>query len=303
MTSLVQQLQRDALNQSVSVVELLQRSLVAATKLKQDEFLKWIHLELDGYGKTEVPSYRVVHGSPKVFNPYQGYQPLLFENPKTTENFSRMHFNTPIGEIEHSLVQGDKKKNAGTFAVSYHPEVEQDLMKAIAFNLQPSLHINASQFQNILDAVRKIILEWALKLEENGVVGDGLSFSTDDKAKAAQVVYNVKNYIQGTFQGSQLQIDTEHSAQTLKYKTLDPKEVGEFLTKLRDKASELNLVADSKAELESELKTIEAQVESPKPKDSILRESLGSVRRILESAAGRLVAGGLLVHLGRLFGT
>ncbi len=302
MTSLVQQLQHDALNQNVSVVELLQKSLVAATKLKQGEFLKWIHLELDGYGELEIPHYRMVHGTPQVFNPYRGYQPLLFENPKTTETFSRMKFNSPIGEIEHSLTQGDKKKNSGVFEVTYNAEVERDLMQAMEFSLRPSLHVNASQFQKILDAVRKIILEWALKLEESGVVGDGLSFSTDEQAKAAQIVYNVKNLIQGNIEGSQLQIDTGHSAQTLRYKTLDPKQVAEFLAVLRSKTSELNLGNDSKAELESEIKTIEAQVESPKPKDSILRESLVSVRRILESAAGRLVAGGLLTHLGGLFG-
>lgn len=42
-TSLVHELQRDALNQAVPVTELLPKSLVVETKLKQGEFLAWIH--------------------------------------------------------------------------------------------------------------------------------------------------------------------------------------------------------------------------------------------------------------------
>lgn len=301
MSSLVNDLQRDALNQSITVVELLHKSLVVASKLKQDDFRAWIQLELDGYRDKEVPAYRVVHGFPKVFNPYRGYQPLVFQDANTAERYSRMHFNQPIGEIEHSLNPTDKK-GSGSFAVSYTATIEQNLMKAIEFNLQPSLHISASQFQKVLDAVRKIILEWGLKLEEGGVVGEGLGFSVEEKEKAGRITYNVRNYIHGTFDKSQIQIESEHSSQTQQFTKLDPAKVAEFVVELRSRQKELRLEVDERDELESELKTIEAQVNSPKPKDSILRESLESVRRVLEGATGNLIASGLLNHLGRLFG-
>jgi len=41
MASLVQDLQKDALNQKVRVTELLQKSLVVATKLKLADFASW----------------------------------------------------------------------------------------------------------------------------------------------------------------------------------------------------------------------------------------------------------------------
>jgi len=124
MPSLVEELQRDALDQKVSVTELLQKCLVVATKLGNGEFATWARLELDGYKDTEeVPEYRVVHGQPQVFNPYHGYQPLRFDNLEHTKRFSNMHFNQPLGELEHDLRHAEKT-GSDSFQVSYSPAVE-----------------------------------------------------------------------------------------------------------------------------------------------------------------------------------
>ena len=37
----------------------------------------------------------------------------------------------------------------------------------------------------VIDAVRTMILNWSLKLEEEGILGEGLSFSEEEKQKAA----------------------------------------------------------------------------------------------------------------------
>lgn len=160
MASLVEELQKDALNYDIGVTELLQRSLVVATKLHLEEFKSWVRLELDGYGEEEVPEYRTLHGTPQVFNPYRGYQPLHFGDVKQAKRYSKMHFNTPIGELEHDL-KGALESGSSSFQVSFTPGIEKMLMNAIEFRLQPSLHMNASQFQRVLDAVRKIVLEWS----------------------------------------------------------------------------------------------------------------------------------------------
>ena len=140
-----------------------------------DEFAIWVRHELDGYGEGEVPEYRILHGTPQVFNPYRGFQPLHFGKVEEINRFSKMHFNTPISELEHDL-SGAIKSGSSSFQVSFSPEIENMLMEAIEHRLQPSLHMNASQFQRVLDAVRKIILEWSLKLEVDGITGEGMSF-------------------------------------------------------------------------------------------------------------------------------
>jgi hypothetical protein len=99
MSSIIQELQSDALNQKISVTELLQKCLLVATKLGIVEFASWTRLELDGYRGREVPEYRIIYGEPKIFDPYHGYQPIFFEDPEDAEFISKMNFNQPIGEI------------------------------------------------------------------------------------------------------------------------------------------------------------------------------------------------------------
>jgi len=48
--SLVLELQKEALDQRVSVSHLLRKALVVVRKLKLSEFQNWIEIELNGYG-------------------------------------------------------------------------------------------------------------------------------------------------------------------------------------------------------------------------------------------------------------
>jgi hypothetical protein len=300
MQSLVEELQKDALNQDVAVTELLQKCLVVAVKLEIQEFASWARQELDGYKNEEVPEYRVVYGQPQVKNPLRGYQPLFFDNPKLTERFSRMHFNQPVGKIEHELKRA-QQKGSGEFYVLYPPAVEKKLMDSIEFPLQPFLNIGRSEFQKILDALRKIILEWTLKLESDGITGHGMTFSKEEKAKAQSITYNVKNLFHG-IERSQIQIESVNSAQNLAVNQFDYSKLKELIQALKDSVEELGLEDGAIAELMAEIRTLESQAASPKPKAFIIRELLLSVKNILEGAAGSLIASGLLAQIGRFFG-
>lgn len=300
MASLVEELQKDALNHDIKITELLQKSLVVATKLKLDDLATWVRQELDGYGEDEVPKYRELHGAVQVFDPYQGYQPLEFQNVDHAKRFSEMHFNTPIGELEHDLINA-QKSGSDAFQVLFSPAVEKMLMDAISYRLQPSLHINASQFQGVLDAVRKIILEWSLKLEEDGITGEGMSFSSEEKSKAQSVTYNIKNYIEGNIQDSQIQIEATNSSQS-KTIEFDAGKLADLIKALRGTIDVIGVDEKGKQELNSEIGTLEAQISSPNPKNTIIGESLSSIKRILEAASGNLVASGLLNQMGALFG-
>ena len=59
-----------------------------------------------------------------------------------------------------------------------------------------------------------------------------------------------------------------------------------LLTQIRQVASEADLAEDDRNELDSECATIDAQLASPRPKRGIIKESLASLRNILEGAAG-----------------
>ena len=69
-----------------------------------------------------------------------------------------------------------------------------------------------------------------------------------------------------------------------------------------DKLSGEKLVLNEEArnELKADIDTIESQINSPKPKHSIIREGIKSVRNILEGAAGSVLAAELLKMLFKL---
>jgi hypothetical protein len=99
MTSLVEQLQTEAMNLSVRVASLLLKTKALATKLNLQELLEWANRELSGYAQTDdIPRYRMVQGEYKVWNPYHGWQPLLF--PKSVTIPATRGVTSAIGEIE-----------------------------------------------------------------------------------------------------------------------------------------------------------------------------------------------------------
>jgi len=300
VASLIEELQRDALNSSVQVTGLLQKCLVVGSKLKIPELTTWARKELDGYPQEPVPKYREVYGFPQVLNPLRGYQPLQCQRAEHLRLFSSVPFNQPIGELEHSLKRAEASGSDG-FHVSYSAEMEIALRKAIrpSLGLTPSLLVNASQFQKILDAVRKSVLEWALELEAAGVKGDGMSFSAEEKKRAHSVTYNIATNIYGNVERSQVGVTGNGNVQHDAGPHPDMDDLRKIVADLRDNLEEFKLQRAERSELEADIQTLSAQAASPRPKISIIKESLASVRNILEGIVGNLAAAAILRQIGR----
>ena len=73
--------------------------------------------------------------------------------------------------------------------------------------------------------------------------------------------------------------------------------LGDLLEKIKSSIDELSLESEAKAELKAEVMTVEAQLSSPKPKPKVINECIGTVRRILEGAAGSVLAQNLLSQI------
>lgn len=74
----------------------------------------------------------------------------------------------------------------------------------------------------------------------------------------------------------------------------------DIVRNLRGSMDDMGLGEDDKAELEAEIRTLEAQVDSPKPKKEVIQPSLQSVRNILEGAASGVAAQGIFAAIGQL---
>ena len=215
MSSIVQELQRDSVENKTVITELLRKSLLVARKLKIKDFEVWIQKELNGYGvsKTDqIPMYRHLKGSPKAWNPYHGWIPVMFENAKHEEVLSSVACAQPISEIEHMLSHLSPE---GFFESKYSPEALRAMNASNGRDYNITLHLTAASLHRIVDSVRNIVLDWTLKLEEDGILGEGISFSVAEIKKAESANYIVNNF-HGNISESQLQIGTEDSKQKRK---------------------------------------------------------------------------------------
>jgi len=80
----------------------------------------------------------------------------------------------------------------------------------------------------------------------------------------------------------------------------DYSQVKELIESLKESLRELPLQPKSKADLEADIQTVEAQMSGSKPKASIIAEGLASIRRILEEAAGNVLATGFIMTINNL---
>ncbi len=298
MGSVVLELQRDALNRNVSVSDLLRKALVVARKLGLAEMQAWIKNELGGYGEAgDCPQYREVTGQVMGWNPYRGWIPVGFDDPGDKRRFSRRRCGQSIAELE-SLVEGSAQGAA--FHMPFPADHTLHLSSGMALRTQLSLFTQRAAIVGIIDAVRTGVLNWAIKLKEEGVLGEDLAFSAAERATAATATQNVTNFY-APVTGVTVQQAGNDSIQ-VSATAPDLKSLTTFLTSLREALPTLALSKDDQAELSAEVETLDVQAKSPRPKASIIKESLRSVRSILEGAAGAAAGQLLLAQVTKLLG-
>jgi hypothetical protein len=209
LSSIVLELQRDALDSNVRPSDLLRKAFVVAKKLKLQEFEDWVAAELGGYEKTaDVPPYRMMTGQIRAYNPFNGYwMPVILQDAEQAERLSRRTNGQPIAELEALA-----KKENGKLVMPFSQEVEGFLMRGMGMPVQPTLVVPHSGIIRVLDAARNIVLNWALKLEADGILGHDMSFTMEERQIAAHHTYNITNFY-GAVTDSQFQQGTKDSTQ------------------------------------------------------------------------------------------
>jgi hypothetical protein len=181
--SLVLELQRLASVEQTSITELLNKALVVASKLKVADFKKWVEEELNGYViNGDVPPYRQLFAEVKAFNPYNGWIPVHVDDPEISRMLTATALTNSAPELEKMA-----SAEPGSLQMDYAPELLNMLVQLNPdFRLmRPRRIVPVIYVVRVLAVVRKTILQWALKLEEEGILGEGMSFSADEKQKAA----------------------------------------------------------------------------------------------------------------------
>jgi len=259
--------------------------------------VEWLSHELNGYpeGK-DVPEYRNLRGELKVHNPYHGWIPLVMQDTRQAELLSKRGTSQAISELE-SIANGDE----GMVYVRLPKKIEHSLMKSMEVPLEPALILSRTQIHGLVDKVRNTVLDWALGLEEQGIMGEGMSFSPEEQRQANNMTLHVASLgnVIGTMHNSQIQQGTHNSTQTYT-QTLDLDAVARILGELRNRLGEALLPEEQAAQVKSDIACVEAQLAAPKPNVNVIRESLRSTRSILEGLTSSAIFQGIITALGAL---
>jgi hypothetical protein len=299
---LILQIQQAALNSDSAVTDILRKAKVACTKLDLSEFGSWVDLELNGYMDKpveELPKYRRLHGTPEAYNPFHGWQPIVFQTEKVATSCSFAPIGMSMPAIEESL-RG--KNNTGVFEFPYPPGLAGKMREAMNWetaNLR--IKLGVPQVVNIPHTVRNIILEWTMAMEKQGILGTDLTFNEEERAKSVAATAQTVNNIQIAQVGAFVQSAEKSSVQGGVGTTINFAEsVRDFLGQMERilPTSDLpNSVREHAAEALAELR---AAASAPSPDASRLRHGLESLKHIMEHATGHLVATGALALITKL---
>lgn len=286
MPSLVEEVQAAALDKSTPLSEVLLKAKALTVKLGAPELREWIENESHGYTLTDadLPPYRIVLGRPRFFNPYNGYCPINAKDPEIQTILSTAYICEGVASIETTI--STSKSPHLPYSAKMVSLINQHVN---LMGMQPSIQLSRGALVGILDKVRGIVLDWALDLESQGVVGKGITFSKQDKEKAAIVNNNtyVTNHI-GTMTNSQLQQASEYSTQT--QSNIDFGLAAQLAEGVKNSIDQFNLDHDMVVHLNGELDTINTNLKAPEPNIEIIRPAFRSVRNILEGATGSVLA-------------
>lgn len=220
--SLISELQSDSINEKISLEVLLRKVYLVSRKLELNDFSDIIIKELEGYRVFEednsdcerIPSYRLVKGCLKSFNPVYGWTPVIIDDQSLEQAITVRYMYQSITELQDLY-------NAEVDPIIFlSGEMNARLSKGSDGVLtQFGVCLSHASIGHILNSVRNLILRWVLDLEFAGITGDGVQFS-DQEIETANANTEIHNYInnfynsvdriqiqQGTI-GSNMEVDT-----------------------------------------------------------------------------------------------
>ena len=297
MASLVQELEQDAYDSSASLSNMLRKAKAVAVKLQLKQPIQWVEAELNGYTTDEVPEYRKIHGRLKGHNPYRGLIPMSFNDSELEAIVSSYWSREPIGTIEHILATTNEpmlpitgEKAAVLARMSSVPDFPLYLL------------FSPSSFQGILNAVKNRVLDWSLQLQTDGILGEGMSFRAEEKAKVSgdkghpYNIGSIENFagnLGGQVGGDVTATSTQSMGQELE-------KVAALVAQLHTYQGNMGLGARQQAEVSRHVDALDEELRGGKPKPGVIMGLLKSIKATAEGAAGNLVASGVLSAISNI---
>lgn len=295
MASLVEEIQREALDTDVSVTTLLRKVKLAAAKLKLPDIEAWVNNELNGYLSEDVPSYRKSRGIPKAYNPFNGWIPIMDRGGTFVEHISRVKLRQPVAAIEDLLANG----RDGSFQVPLSPKLISHLNEQSDIEFGEMVNfVGRGNLVNVIDQVRNKILDWAIELERAGIHGDGISFNTEEiKAAKDSAIISIGSI--GTMVGS---VGNQNQVRDIIGDNVVTYEVQDLAKQLEANLSVLVSAGADENSLSPTVQRLLSETDKSHPDKNVISGLLGDLRAALAGATGNLIATGALSTIGKILG-
>ncbi|MGN0487863.1 MAG: ABC transporter substrate-binding protein [Ruminococcus sp.] len=195
MSSMVLDLQNEVTKQDCDIVNVLRKAHLISAKLGLTDFEKWITCELNGYKKGDVlPDYRTIKGTLKAYTPFNGWIPAVITDQKTEDALCIADVANSISEIIELC--SNSKNKIFTEYTGKQLELINNLFDEPFTRF--ALYLSPSAIKDIVEKVKTTVLEWTIKLEENGIMGEGMQFNSDEKETAKTISQPINNYYGST---------------------------------------------------------------------------------------------------------
>lgn len=296
MAGLIEEIQSDAFNQNVPISVLLRKVRAAASKLNLPPTEKWVELELNGYENGELPEYRTLYGKPKALNPYNGWIPIIFDDDGLNQALATCSVRQSIASLE-ALLTGSE---SGHLQFPIPPPIIMDINRAMRVQFGTMcVHVSHSQVHGLLDAVRNLVLDWALKLERAGIQGCGMSFNSQEKqlAKESSTTINI-----GSINSMVGNLGSHNTSGEISASNISGQQLHDLLTQLRPYLGDIKQAGADGAKLDKAFSKLSAQSTAREPIQSAIRGALSDLRNALSGAAGNLMASGAMTMISKMLG-
>lgn len=218
-TGIVLQLQREALDGSSDILNLLRKVRIISYKLGLEDLSTWVKNEVGGYTHGDpserVPKYRhIAGGTIEFFNPSRGYSPTFIGDINIKRELEKVVISMGIPQITSYL-----NSNNTEFRYEFDPRIQKILNNEsnTPVFLSFSIRYPISCLHQILEDVRNVVIDWTLLLESNGILGADLTFSEKEIGTAATAT-SIVNFITNIFNDSsdiQIQQNSKDAEQTV----------------------------------------------------------------------------------------
>ncbi|QNB06018.1 hypothetical protein G5S34_03960 [Herbaspirillum frisingense] len=191
---LVLELQQLASNSNVDLSDLLHNTLSVAAKLGRDDLKKWANSELHGYkgdARFNLPAYRHVRGELAIYHPELGTVAFRAIPQDLYEEIVPINITESVSSLKHLILH----ETTPNVVYDFSPDQEK-LFRSLPVEAlrryRVTRLVGKNRIYGLLDSVRTTILEWALTLEKEGVLGEGLFFSNEEKEVVKNI--NIQNF-------------------------------------------------------------------------------------------------------------